>query len=384
MASNNSRPDGLQGDTQVPPVPQIELDQARAHLETILDYSEDLIFAADADGVLLSFSKGGERILGYTWDQVAGRRIHDLAADLPALEQLLESVRGEERTNRRELAFRHRDDHTVYCNVSLINLKDRDGRCSGILGICRDTTLQKQLQEELIRIDRLAEIGRLASGIVHEINNPLAVIAEISGWAGAVVSDAKGLSREDKSELETAVKRIGEQTSRCRNITRRILGFARHSAPSKTSFDINELLEETITFLDTELRHEQIVVEFAPQGEHLIIHSDPKMLEQVFVNLITNAIHAVKVKASGTGRIELSAKQAGPRAEIVVSDNGVGIRPEDSEKIFNLFYTTKPPGKGTGLGLPICRQIIMELGGEFDFESQAGEGTTFTIRMPLS
>jgi PAS domain S-box-containing protein len=348
MASNNSRRDGLQGDPQVPPVPQIELDQARAHLETILDYSEDLIFAADTDGVLGSFSKGGERILGYTWDQVAGRRIHDFTADLPALEELMESARREVPTARRELAFRHKDDHIVYCNVSLIHLKDRDGRCSGILGICRDTTLQKQLQEELIRIDRLAEIGRLASGIVHE-----------------------------------AVQRIGEQTSRCRNITRRILGFARYSAPSKTSFDINELLKETITFLDTELRHEQIAVEFAPQEDHLIIHSDPKMLEQVFVNLITNAIHAVKVKASGTGRIELRVKQAGPRAEIVVSDNGIGIRPEDSEKIFNLFYTTKPPGKGTGLGLPICRQIIMELGGEFGFESRTGEGTTFTIRMPL-
>jgi two-component system NtrC family sensor kinase len=383
MASNNSRRDGLQGDPQVPPVPQIELDQARAHLETILAYSEDLIFAADTDGVLGSFSKGGERILGYTWDQVAGRRIHDFTADLPALEELMESARGEVPTAQRELAFRHKDDHIVYCNVSLIHLKDRDGRCSGILGICRDTTLQKQLQEELIRIDRLAEIGRLASGIVHEINNPLAVIAEISGWAGSVVSDAKGLSPEDRSELETAVQRIGEQTSRCRNITRRILGFARYSAPSKTSFDINELLKETITFLDTELRHEQIVVEFAPQEDHLIIHSDPKMLEQVFVNLITNAIHAVKVKASGTGRIELRVKQAGPRAEIVVSDNGIGIRPEDSEKIFNLFYTTKPPGKGTGLGLPICRQIIMELGGEFGFESRTGEGTTFTIRMPL-
>ncbi len=384
MESNNSRRDGRKGTLRAPRDPQVELEQARTHLETILDYSEDLIFAADTDGVLLSFSKGGERILGYTQEQVAGRRIHELTADPPALEQLMERSRREGPPTRRELAFRHKDDHIVYCNVSLITLKDRNGRSPGVLGICRDTALQRQLQDELIRIDRLAEIGRLASGIVHEINNPLAVIAEISGWAGAVVSDAKGLSREDRSELETAVKRIGEQTSRCRNITRRILGFARYSAPSKSSFDINELLKRTITFLDTELRHEQIVVDFAPKEDHLIVHSDPKMLEQVFVNLITNAIHAVKVKASGTGRIELKTKQAGPRAEIAVSDNGTGIRPDEREKIFDLFYTTKPPGKGTGLGLPICRQIITELGGEFDLESRVGEGTTFTVRMPLS
>jgi len=384
MESDNSRREGLKRDPQAPLDPQTEPDQARAHLETILDNSEDLIFTADTNGALLSFSKGGERILGYTWEQVAGRRIHDFTPDPPALEELMESSRRVVRTPREELAFRHRDNHIVHCNVCLIHLKDRGGRPSSVLGICRDTTLQKQLQEELIRIDRLAEIGRLASGIVHEINNPLAVIAEISGWAGAVVSDAKGLSREDRSELETAVERIGEQTGRCRNITRRILGFARYSAPSKTSFDINELLKETMSFLDMELRHEQIVVDFAPKEDHLNLHSDPKMLEQVFVNLITNAIHAVKVKTSGAGRIELTTRQVGPRAEIVVSDNGIGIRPEDREKIFELFYTTKPPGKGTGLGLPICRQIIMALGGEFDFESRAGEGTTFTIRMPLS
>ncbi len=384
MESNSSHRDGLRKDPEATTAPQNELDRARTHLETILDYSEDMIFATDADGVLSYFSKGGERILGYTREEAVGRHIHELTADPPAFEKLIERSRKEVPASRRELAFRHRDSHTVTCNVCLISLKDHDNRLSSLVGICRETTLQKQLQEELIRIDRLTEIGRLASGIVHEINNPLAVIAEISGWAGAVVSDAKGLSQEDRSELETAVKRIGEQTSRCRNITRRILGFARYTAPSKTSFDINEVLKETITFLETEIRNEQIAVEFTPQEDHLIIHSDPKMLEQVFVNLITNAIHAVRVKASGTGRIELSAKQAGSRAEIVVSDNGVGIRPEDSEKIFNLFYTTKPPGKGTGLGLPICRQIITELGGEFDFESKSGEGTTFTIRMPLS
>jgi two-component system NtrC family sensor kinase len=315
---------------------------------------------------------------------VVGRPAHELAADPPALEKLMAGSRKDVPAPRIELTFRHRDGHIVYCNVCLINLDDRGGRAAGVLGICRETTLQKQLQEELIRIDRLAEIGRLASGIVHEINNPLAVIAEISGWAGAVVADAKGLNQEDRSELETAVKRIGEQTSRCRKITRRILGFARYTEPSKTSFNINELLRETMTFLGTELRHEQIDFDFAPQEERLMIHSDPKMLEQVFVNLVTNAIHAVKSKPSGMARIAVRTTQAGERAEIAVSDNGIGIRPEDREKVFSLFYTTKPPGKGTGLGLPICRQIIIELGGEFDFESQVGEGTTFTIRMPLS
>jgi len=115
----------------------------------------------------------------------------------------------------------------------------------------------------------------------------------------------------------------------------------------------------------------------------LSIRSDPKMLEQVLVNLITNAIHAIKEKGSKKGRIELKTTKAGVNAEIMISDDGMGISQEDREKVFSLFYTTKPPGKGTGLGLPICQNIVNNLGGDMTFESQVGKGTTFTVRIPV-
>jgi two-component system NtrC family sensor kinase len=108
------------------------------------------------------------------------------------------------------------------------------------------------------------------------------------------------------------------------------------------------------------------------------------MLEQVFVNLITNAIHAIKEKGTDQGRIALKTSRTGPKMEITVSDNGTGIARENRKKIFDLFYTTKPPGKGTGLGIPICRNIINKLGGEISVESQEGTGTTFTVRIPIS
>jgi len=120
------------------------------------------------------------------------------------------------------------------------------------------------------------------------------------------------------------------------------------------------------------------------QKEPLSIHSDPKILEQVLVNLITNAIYAIKEKGNKQGRIELKTAKKGEKAEIMISDDGVGISQEDREKIFSLFYTTKPPGKGTGLGLPICQNIISNLGGDMTFESRVGEGTTFTVSIPIS
>ncbi|HDZ23056.1 MAG TPA: HAMP domain-containing histidine kinase, partial [Desulfobacteraceae bacterium] len=218
----------------------------------------------------------------------------------------------------------------------------------------------------------------------HEINNPLAIISEISGWAGVVVSDAKGLSQEDREELETAARRIGEQTDRCKAITHQLLGFARGSAPAIISFDIHAMIKKTIGFLEPQLKFKPIDIVLNFEDEALPIKSDPKMLEQVFVNLITNAIYAVKEKGTDQGRIDLKTSRAGPNMEIMISDNGTGIPEEAQKKIFDLFYTTKPSGKGTGLGIPICRNIIKKLGGEISVESQEGRGTTFNISIPVS
>ncbi|RLB20227.1 MAG: two-component sensor histidine kinase, partial [Deltaproteobacteria bacterium] len=254
----------------------------------------------------------------------------------------------------------------------------------GLVGVCRDITAWKKLQEDLIRVDRLAEIGRIAAGIAHEINNPLAIINEIAGWASTVVEDAKGLSNEDRDELSKAVGHIIEQTKRCRAITHQLLGFSRDSAPEKTEFDLHELLRKTIVFLQPELKYKDIDIVFNFQDKPIQLRSDPKMLEQVFVNLITNAIHAISDKNNGKGRIELRTMCMENYVEVAISDNGPGIKEVDKERIFDLFYTTKPPGIGTGLGLPICQNIMKKLGGKIAFESQIGLGTTFKVAIPLS
>jgi len=361
-----------------------ELHQARGYLHSILQKSNDMIFAADADGILFSFNNGGEKVLGYSREDVTGTPVKNLASNPRAFEKLMATTEEEGGSVRLDVPFRHRDGRTIHCDVSLVGLTNAEGQKMGIVGICRDITLSKKFQEDLIHVDRLAEIGRLASGIVHEINNPLAVINEIAGWAGTLVYDAGGLSGEDREELETAVRRIIEQTGRCSSITHQLLNFARDSAPAKKSLDIHQLLNETISFLKPDLRFKNI--EIVPVFEESLfeIHSDPKFLEQVFVNLISNAIYAVKQKESGQGRIEIRTSKAGANVEIVISDNGTGIPDEDREKIFDMFYTTKPSGKGTGLGMPISKNIVNKLGGDISFESRLGEGTVFTVRIPGS
>jgi two-component system NtrC family sensor kinase len=343
-----------------------------------------MIFATDLDGILVSFSSAGEKALGYRWEDMAGRPVRYLTVDPTEFERLVTIAQKEGSAVRSEFPFQHRDGHTIYCDLSLSSLTDTEGQIVGTAGICRDITQWKNLQEDLIRVDRLAEIGRTASSIAHEINNPLAIIGEISGWIGTVAKDAKSLIQEDREEIERGVRFIEEQTRRCRSLTHRLLSFVRDSAPSRASVDINKLLEETVSFLIPDLKYKDIMVSTNLAEGPFLIDSDKQMLEQVLVNLMSNAIYAVNEKGEKGGRIDIETVKDESMIEIRISDNGPGISAENQKRMYDLFFTTKPPGKGTGLGLPICRNIITKLGGSLSFETEAGNGTTFFIRLPVS
>jgi len=235
-----------------------------------------------------------------------------------------------------------------------------------------------------VRIDRLAEIGRVAEGIAQELNNPLAVINETAGRAEEIVKDAKGLSPKQRKELEKAIQQIDEQTIRCRDFTNQLLGFVKEATPEKTGFDVNELLNAAIEFVGPELKYVPIEIVRHFSKEPIYMTSDPSMMEQVFVNLLTNAIHAINEKGSDQGKIEIKTAKTGSEVKISITDNGTGIAEENQDKVLNLFFTTKPPGKGTGLGLSICQNIIKILNGSISFHSEPGVGTTFTVRVPLS
>ncbi len=363
---------------------KIELHQTRGYLHSILQNSTDMIFATEVTGIVISFSKGAEKALGYSVEEVIGRSIEDLAEDQEGFHHVMATCEERGCSMAPDIYFRNKEGKRVHCHASLMSLTNRDGQRVGTIGVCRDITQWKKLQDDLIQVDRLAEMGRVAAGVAHELNNPMAVITEASGWAGMVIKDAKGLSPEDRQELEDVIKKISAQTRRCRNVTHKLLDFVRDSAPSKTDFDIHTLIKETIDFLKPELKHTPIKIHLNFAEEPLSVNSDPKLLEQVLVNFITNAIHAVLEKQGNQGRIEIGTTKADSQVEIRITDNGGGIPKEAREEIFDLFYTTKPPGKGTGLGLPICRNIVGNLGGKITLDSEVGVGTTFTIQIPIS
>ncbi len=222
---------------------------------------------------------------------------------------------------------------------------------------------------------KLSSIGRLAAGVAHEINNPLAIINEKAGLMNDLLAGQPDFPVRDR--ILAQVESILRAVDRCRGITHRMLGFARRMDVSIEELDVGEIIKETMGFLTNEAMHRQVELRLEIDPELPRIHSDRSQLQQVFLNLFNNALAAV---ADG-GRILGTAREVGDNVEISVRDNGCGMSDETLKHIFEPFFTTKK-GKGTGLGLSITYGIIKRLGGDIAVESEQGVGTTLTITLP--
>ena len=224
---------------------------------------------------------------------------------------------------------------------------------------------------------KLASIGQLAAGVAHEINNPLAVINEKAGLMQDILEIADDNPNKEKFLAQIAA--IIESVKRCRTITHRLLGFARRMDVSKEAVDLNDLIHEVLGFVEKEALYRNITLELYLKDDVPAVMSDKGQLQQVFLNIINNAMDAVG--RGGSVSISTNAKNANT-ATVSVKDNGPGIPKEALKHIFEPFFTTKEKGKGTGLGLSISYGIVKRLGGAILVESEVDKGTTFTIEIP--
>ena len=238
----------------------------------------------------------------------------------------------------------------------------------------RRTALYHQVEYS----NKLASIGRLAAGVAHEINNPLAIINEKAGLILDLVNVDPGTKNRER--LVAAVDSILKSVQRCKKVTHRLLGFARHMDVTSETIDLESLLTEVLGFLEKEAEYRDISVGFEIEPELPTITSDRGQLQQVFLNILNNAVAAV----SQGGRIGIEiAREGVDRVAVTVVDDGIGIPKEHLERIFEPFFTTKE-GSGTGLGLSITYGIVKKLGGEIRVDSTVGEGTRFTVVLPVS
>lgn len=230
----------------------------------------------------------------------------------------------------------------------------------------------KSTQDQLIQREKLSAVGEFVAGVTHELNNPLAVII---GYAQLLQMESLN------PEQEAYVRQIVGGVHRCRKITRSLLAFARQHPPERLDVDVNALLDETLGFIQYELRtgNIEVVRRLAPGLPP--VHADPHQLQQVFLNIANNARQAMEEHA-GRGRLVVTTEEAGPRVRITLQDDGPGISAENLGRLFTPFFTTKAVGKGTGLGMSVSYGIIQEHGGDIRAESRPGAGATFVIELP--
>ncbi|MFB3907013.1 MAG: nitrogen regulation protein NR(II) [Candidatus Eisenbacteria bacterium] len=352
------------------------LQQTRSMLQDVVENAADAILVLDpADRVRL-WNRGASETFGYAPEDAIGKPYSLLLPEGAVIERAMTEAlleRGQVRDLRTE---RRRKDGSLV-EVSLTRSRIRNpatGQEAGAVEILRDVSRTRELERELIRNEKMAAIGKMASKVVHEIRNPLASI----NLNCDILLDNLGVGdTPEEREAREILQTIKRETKRLSQITDEYLQFSRMPQPTGREEDLNAVLLELADFLRPELRRSGTRLVLNLDDSRPLVACDSRLVRQVVLNLIRNAMDVVPPH-DGQVMVVTAAMQDG--AEIQVDDNGPGISPDVLPRIFEPFFTTKQDG--TGLGLAVVRQIVEEHGGLVTCQSIPGKGTTFRIRLP--
>jgi two-component system NtrC family sensor kinase len=375
-----------------------ELRKANSFLNNIIQSSVDGIVVADTKGKVLVFNEGAERILGYHAEEAVGHsEVLKKFYDLDLAREMMRRIRSNEygppgKLNPTRISFVSKSGEEVPVNLSAAIIKEGN-REIGSVGIFSDLREHERMQQELadlreharmrqelertqkqlVQAEKIASVGRLAAGVAHEINNPLAGVLI---YADMLMKEIK-----DNEQWRQDLGEIINQTLRCKQIVSRLLEFSRQSLEERVVFELNEVIGHCVQLLGRQaLFHNiEIIEDFDSSLPEIL--GNPGELEQVFTNLMINAADAM----DGRGKLTISSR-ADSKAEQVIlkfADTGPGISPAIKDQIFEPFFTTKPPGKGTGLGLSVVYGVIQRHGGDIQVENPPEGGATFIMKLPF-
>ncbi len=240
---------------------------------------------------------------------------------------------------------------------------------------------KKIMGQKVVETGRMAAIGELAAGVAHEINNPVAIMVEEAGWIGDLLEETEFPEGKNLEEFKRALAQIQTQGRRCKDITQKLLSLARKTVATVQDIPINYLIEDLAAISAQRAKFSMVEVKTELGEELPMVRVSVSELQQVFLNLINNAIDAMENKG---GTLTLSTRAQNGFAVVEVADTGSGIPAMNLNRIFDPFFSTKAVGKGTGLGLSICYGIINNLGGRIEVASTVDVGTTFSVYIPAS
>lgn len=239
---------------------------------------------------------------------------------------------------------------------------------------------RSQLAHQVREVEKLALIGRLSASVAHEINNPLQIISDQAGLIGELLDEEQPDQVGHLADYRQAIGKIRTQIGRTSTITRRLLGFSRSQDYEPSATDINQAIEETAALLEHEAKRHRIDIGRQYQPDLPLVHTDVGQLQQVILNVLHNAIDAI----GQDGRIDIRSRRENDHIVVEFADSGTGLSDEVMAHLYDPFFTTKPKGKGTGLGLYVCRDIMGRLGGELTAANRPEGGALFSLHLPLT
>ncbi len=348
-----------------------ELDLLR--FSEVIHHTVNPIEITDAKGKIIYVNPAFERVTGYSKEEIIGKNPNLLNSGMQSKEfwrgiwnQILT---GKEWVGK--IQNRRKDGQLIYTELVISPIIDAQGVVVGFLGAHRDITEQKMLEQQLVRSQKMETFGTLAAGIAHEVGNPLTSISSI---VQVIQRTTKDKFAQDKLEL------VKNQVNRIAKIIRELVDFSRPSAYEIKHADINAILRDALNIVQYGKKVHDIAFEAHFDEELPLAYVVPDQLVQVYLNILMNAVDACEGRS---GTISVVSQINNNLIEVKISDTGKGIIESDMEKIFDPFFTTKEVGKGTGLGLWVSYGIMKNFGGDIVVESREGEGSTFTVVLPL-
>jgi len=343
--------------------------------------ANDGIFVMDKETHFLSANEMTLKMLEIEFDELKNCCFFDFLSSEQhkQLKEKIKAVLNGQDVKSYEIEIITSSNKKIPVEISLTSIKEGK-EVIAIQVIMRDLSDRKKMEKELIQKSKLSAIGELASGMAHEINNPLATVAGYTEELLDFLDKKHSLKPQDLHYVRECLFIILEHVDRCKHITRSLLNFVHPGEYEVREISINELIKKTITLIKSDNKLKKINIKTEFEVEPYKIRTDPWLLHQVFLNILKNAVDAVGPE----GTISIRTKYNEEAVHIEIQDNGIGMSDEVLRNIFQPFFTTKPPGVGTGLGLYICYNIVEKLGGSITVNSTPGGGTTFVVKLPAT
>lgn len=354
-----------------------ELASTESRYRDIIEHSADAILSLDEEGHITSWNRGAEDMFGWTREEMLGRHITRIVPDELIDQREMECIefgmryRGYVRNYETERL--NKEGQRVLVNLTESLIRDRKGEVAGRSLIMRDLTELKIKEQQIQHSERLATVGHMAAGVAHEVGNPLTAISSLVQICQRKTQDP--FVQEQLSKVRSHIQRITK-------IVRDLVDFSRPSSLESRKVQVNNLIESSVGLMRHDARCRDVDFELDLSPALPAVSCVPDQLHQVLVNLLLNAVDAME--ETGEPRVKIATRFAEGLIELSVSDNGKGIPPQQQQRIFEPFYTTKEVGRGTGLGLSVSHGIITKMGGTISVDSTPGEGALFAIKLPVN